>query len=72
MNPGNTDSPSRKPPLAIKPRFVQGDVTRLSALEGALTSIVQTISRRHELMQPPDAPQLTQESSRTPSLSQVK
>jgi len=51
---------------------LQAMETRLSALEGALTSIVQTISRRHELMQPPDAPQLTQESSRTPSLSQVK
>jgi len=50
---------------------LQAMETRLSALEGALTSIVQTISRRHELMQPPDAP-LTQESSRTPSLSQVK
>ena len=47
---------------------LQAMETRLSALEGALTSIVQTISRRHELMQP----QLTQESSRTPSLSQVK
>ena len=51
---------------------LQAMETRLSALEGALTSIVQTISRRHELMQPPDAPQLTPESSRTPSLSQVK
>jgi len=51
---------------------LQAMETRLSALEGALTSIVQTISRRYELMQPPDAPQLTQESSRTPSLSQVK
>jgi hypothetical protein len=51
---------------------LQAMETRLSALEGALTSMVQAISRRHELMQPPDAPQLTQESSRTPSLSQVK
>lgn len=46
--------------------------TRLSAMEGALGSLVQTISRRQELMQPPDAPQITQEASRPPSLTQVK
>jgi hypothetical protein len=51
---------------------VQAMETRLSAMEGALTSLVQTISRRNELMQPPDAPQLTQESSRAPSLAHVK
>ncbi|MGZ6143019.1 MAG: hypothetical protein ACXWLM_06755 [Myxococcales bacterium] len=44
--------------------------TRLSAMEGALGSLVQAISRRNELMQPPDAPQL--EASRPPSLTQVK
>jgi hypothetical protein len=41
-------------------------------MEGALGSLVQTISRRQELMQPPDAPQITQEASRPPSLTQVK
>src|SRR3954468_23107759 len=51
---------------------LQAMETRLSALEGALTSLVQTISRRQDLMQPPDAPQLTQEASRTPALAQVK
>src|SRR5256885_1246761 len=51
---------------------LQAMETRLSALEGALTSLVQAISRRQDLMQPPDAPQLTQEASRTPALAQVK
>jgi hypothetical protein len=46
--------------------------TRLSAMEGALGSIVQTLTRRQELMQPPDAPQLAQEASRTSSLAKVK
>jgi hypothetical protein len=46
--------------------------TRLTAMEGALSSLVQAISRRQELMQPPGAPQLTQEASRPPSLTQVK
>jgi hypothetical protein len=46
--------------------------TRLSAMEGALGSLVQTLSRRQDLMQPPDAPQITQEASRPPSLTQVK
>ena len=32
--------------------------TRLLALEGALGSLVQTMSRRPDLMSPPDAPQL--------------
>jgi hypothetical protein len=32
--------------------------TRLSALEGALGSLVQAMSRRPDLMAPPDAPQL--------------
>ncbi|MCA1825443.1 MAG: hypothetical protein ABR567_11615 [Myxococcales bacterium] len=32
--------------------------TRLVAVEGALGSLVQTMSRRPDLMQPPDAPQL--------------
>jgi hypothetical protein len=45
--------------------------TRLSAMEGALGSLVQAISRRQELMQPPDAPQMT-EGSRPTSLTQVK
>lgn len=43
--------------------------TRLAAMEGALGSLVQTLSRR-ELMQPPDAPQL--DAARAPSLTQVK
>jgi hypothetical protein len=46
--------------------------TRLSAMEGALGSLVQAISQRQELMQPPNAPQITQEASRPPSLTQVK
>jgi hypothetical protein len=46
--------------------------TRLSAMEGALGSLVQTLSRRQDLMQPPDAPQISQEASRPPSLTQVK
>jgi len=46
--------------------------TRLSALEGALTSLVQAIPRRQDLMQPPDAPQLTEETPRIPALTQVK
>jgi hypothetical protein len=46
--------------------------TRLSAMEGALGSLVQVISRRQELMQPPEAPQIAQEASRPPSLTQAK
>lgn len=48
--------------------------TRLSALEGALGSLVHAISRREDLMQPPDAPQVAQtsEAPRLPPLSQVK
>src|SRR5437016_3956208 len=47
--------------------------TRLSAMEGALGSLVQVISRRQEMMLPPDpaAPQLP-EGPRPPSLTQVK
>ena len=44
--------------------------TRLSAMEGALGSLVQAISRRQELMQPPDAPQLPERPP--PPLTQVK
>jgi hypothetical protein len=51
---------------------LQAMETRLSGMEGALGSLVQAVSRRQELMQPPDAPQLPQEASRTPSLAQVK
>src|SRR5256885_6017851 len=50
---------------------LQAMETRLPALDGALGSLVQAISRRQELMQPPDAPQITQEASRTPALAQV-
>jgi len=46
--------------------------TRVSAMEGALGSLVQVISRRQELMQPPEAPQIAQEASRPPSLTQAK
>jgi hypothetical protein len=46
--------------------------TRLSAMEGALGSLLQAISRRQELMQPPEAPQTTREASRPPSLTQAK
>jgi hypothetical protein len=46
--------------------------TRLSAMEGALGSLVQAMSRRQDLMQPPDAPQIAQDASRSPSLTQVK
>jgi hypothetical protein len=41
-------------------------------MDGALGSLVQTLSRRQDLMQPPEAPQITQEASRSPSLMQVK
>lgn len=46
--------------------------TRMAAMEGALGSLVQTMSRRQELMQPPDAPQIAQDPSRSPALTQVK
>lgn len=48
--------------------------TRLSAMEGALGSLVQTLSHRPELMQPPDAPQASQttEAPRPLSLTPVK
>ena len=53
---------------------LQAMETRLSALEGALGSLVQTISRRQDLMQPPDAPQLPDlaDRPRSPSLTHVK
>src|SRR4051812_23416041 len=51
---------------------LQAMETRLAALEGAVGSLVQAISRRQELMQPPDAPQISQEASRLGSLTQVK
>jgi N-acyl-D-aspartate/D-glutamate deacylase len=51
---------------------LQAMETRLSAMEGALGSLVRTISRRQDLMQPPDAPQTAEEVPRLPSLTQVK
>src|SRR5438067_820283 len=39
---------------------LQAMETRLSAMEGALGSLVHTLSRRQDLMQPPDAPQLAE------------
>jgi len=49
---------------------LQAVETRLSALEGALGSLVQTMSRRPELMQPPDAPQI--EGGAPKSLTKVR
>ncbi len=48
--------------------------TRLSAMEGALGSLVQAISRRQDLMSPPDAPQAAEVTAgpRSPSLTQVR
>ena len=46
--------------------------TRLSAMEGALGSLVQAISRRQDLMQPPDAPQQAQLIDAPRPLTQVK
>jgi hypothetical protein len=53
---------------------LQAMETRLSAMEGALGSLVQALSRRPELMQPPDAPQTSEpaEAPRPLSLSQLK
>jgi hypothetical protein len=53
---------------------LQAMETRLSALDGALSSLVQAISRRHDLMQPPDAPHAAEvgEGQRSLSLTQVK
>ena len=36
---------------------IQAMETRLSAMEGALSSLVQVMQRRPEMMEPPDAPQ---------------
>src|SRR3954462_2918984 len=36
--------------------------TRLAAMEGMLGSLVQALSPRQELLQPPDVPQLTREA----------
>ncbi len=46
--------------------------TRLSAMEGALSSLVQTMSRQQGLMQPPDAPQIAADMARPTSLLEVK
>ena len=48
--------------------------TRLNAMEGALGSLVQTLSQRRDLMvQPPDAPRLSEpEAPRLPPLTQIK
>ena len=46
--------------------------TRLSAMEGALGSLVQTISRRQELVEAPDAPRISPEPSRATSLTRMK
>jgi hypothetical protein len=47
--------------------------TRLAGMEAALGSLVQGISRRQELMGPPDTTAtLLSEPSRTPSLTQIK
>jgi|tagenome__1003787_1003787.scaffolds.fasta_scaffold20973943_5 hypothetical protein len=51
---------------------IQALETRLGAMEGAMGSLVNTLSRRQDLLQPPDAPQIAQEAARLPSLSQVK
>ena len=52
---------------------LQAMETRLSAMEGALGSLVQAIYRRQDLMQPPDAPPAElADGLRPPSLTQVK
>ncbi|HET9754232.1 MAG TPA: hypothetical protein VFP52_14765 [Myxococcales bacterium] len=53
---------------------LQAMETRLSALEGALGSVVQALSRRPDLMQPPDAPQIAESADvpRPLSLTQLK
>jgi len=43
---------------------LQAMETRLCAMEGALGSLVQTLSRRQDLMQPPDAPQVAEGAPR--------
>ena len=49
---------------------LQAMETRMAALEGALGSLVQAISRRPDLIQPPDAPQLEADAPRP--LTKVK
>jgi hypothetical protein len=51
---------------------IQALETRLAAMEGAIGSLVQTITRRPELMQPPDAPQQAQLPEGPRPLTQVK
>ena len=51
---------------------LQAMETRLAALEGAMGSFVQSLSRRQELMQPPDAPLLAEDAARPASLAKVK
>jgi hypothetical protein len=53
---------------------LQAMETRLSAMEGALGSLVQALSRRPELMQPPDAPQIAEppDAPRPLSLTQLE
>ena len=46
--------------------------TRLCAMEGALGSLVQAISRRQDLMQPPDAPESAPRLDAPRSLTPVK
>jgi hypothetical protein len=51
---------------------IQALETRLSAMEGALGSLVQAMSRRQDLMQPPDAPQPAQLAEGQRPLTKVK
>lgn len=53
---------------------LQAMETRLSAMEGALGSLVQTLSRRPDLVAPPDAPQIAEpaDAPRPLSLTQLK
>ena len=53
---------------------LQAMETRLAAMEGALGSLVQAISRRQDLLPPLDAPQRAEiaEGSRPQSLMQIK
>src|SRR3954471_18839625 len=51
---------------------LQAMETRLAGLEGALGSLVNAVSRRSDLMQPPDAPLLTEDAARPASLTKVK
>jgi hypothetical protein len=53
---------------------LQAMETRLSAMEGAVGSLVQTLSRRPDLIAPPDAPQIAEpaDAPRPLSLTQRK